>query len=92
MTKQKRSAMDAHYFDTANFDNYVRCKNACDKFGLKMVYENRPTCIKQHHYVVYAYTVEQCDILTLMILACTAHAEQDKWKKILAEKVAKGDL
>lgn len=76
-----------HTFITANYDNYIRCVNTSAKFDMECHYENKPTCIKKHHITVIARTPEQGEILNLLILACTAHAEQDTYKKKLAERI-----
>lgn len=76
---------NTHTFITANYDNYVRCKTAAEKFGMKYHYENKPTCFKQHHTTITAETPEQVHILDILILACTAHPEQGKYKMKLAE-------
>ena len=78
-----------HTFETANYDNYARAKHTCDAFKMRMHSELRPTCFKKYKYTVCADTIEQDEILTLLILASTAHAEQGKYKVKLAERIAR---
>lgn len=79
---------NTHTFITANYDNAERCKQVANAFGLEIHSEYKPTCIKCYHITLTATTTLQDEILNLCILACTAHAEQDKYKKKLAERIA----
>ena len=77
-----------HYFDTANADNLNIAERAALKAGLSFYKELRPTCIKKYHFEVTATTPAKDAILTLIILATTAHPEQPEYKRKLAERIA----
>ena len=77
-----------HYFDTANYDNYERCRNTAAVFGMEIVAEHRPTCSKQYHTEVTARTPEEVHVLDALILACVSHPGQDKYKAKLAKMIA----
>ena len=73
---------------TANTETKERAMNACAVFGIRCNYEYRPTCCKRHSVTMTAKTMEQDALMDIIILACTAHAEQRKYIEKLAEKVA----
>ena len=77
-----------HYFDTANADNLNIAERAALKAGLAFYKELRPTCCKKYHFEVTATTPAQDAILTLIILATTAHPEQPEYRKKLAARIA----
>ena len=75
---------NTHIFDTAHHGNYEIAKAAADKAGMQIRSDYRANCFKCYHFEITATTPEQDAILTNIILACTAHGEQAKYKaKIL---------
>jgi hypothetical protein len=70
-----------HYFDTAHYPNYEIAKAAADKAGMTFNYDYRANCFKCYHFDITATTPEQDAILTNIILACTAHRDQEIYRK-----------
>ena len=77
-----------HIFDTANYGNYSIAKQAAEKSGMAFYSDYRANCFKCYHFEIIAETFDQDAVLTNIILACTAHAEQDKYKKKLTAYIA----
>ena len=77
-----------HIFDTASCGNYSLAKSAAEKAGMKFHADYRANCFKCYHFEIIAETFDQDCILTNIILACTAHAEQDIYRKKVAEYIA----
>lgn len=77
-----------HYFDTAHIGNYDIAKAAAEKAGMEFRSDYRHTCIKKYHFEITAETPEQDAVLTNIILATTAHQEQEIYRKKLAQFIA----
>ena len=79
---------NTHIFDTADSGNYHIAKSAADKAGMQFYSDYRANCFKCYHFEITATTCEQDRVLTLIILACTAHREQAEYRHKLAEYIA----
>lgn len=77
-----------HVFDTANAGNYEIAKAAASKAGMIFYSDYRANCCKCYHFEITANNFDQDAVLTNIILACTAHAEQEKYRKKLAEYIS----
>lgn len=75
-------------FDTASSEKEIIARAAAAEYGLGFMEEYRPTCFKKYHFDVIAYTPEEDEILTLMILALVDNNESEKYRKKLLERIA----
>lgn len=71
---------------TANYNNYTLCKSVCEKTGLYMHCDYRETCFKKYAITLIAKTIMEDEFLNLLILACTAHSEQQKFRDLVIKK------
>ena len=70
-----------HIFDTAHYPNYELAKAAAEKAGMIFNYDYRGNCFKCYHFEITATTFDQDAVLTNIILACTAHPEQEEYRE-----------
>lgn len=77
-----------HIFDTEHASNYSIAKAAAEKAGMQFFSDYRANCFKCYHFEIIAETFEQDAVLTNIILATTAHQEQDLYRKKLAAYIA----
>lgn len=68
-----------HTILTANDNIKERALRAASWFGMVARYRHKSTCIKKHSIEIEAVTPGQIHVLDTIILASTAHPEQQKY-------------
>lgn len=72
--------------ETAAGWNADFAETIANKTGIECRREYRPTCFNKYALTLTARGFDQDAALTLLILACTQHAETSKYRTLVCEK------